>query len=81
MPLTRPKNGIRGPLDIPQLATCLLQTRHNTAGLGLGSKPSAATVPCYRAAPPLYQRKKCEEREGVRSLLKIQPTREIFQTA
>jgi hypothetical protein len=27
-----------------RLATCLLQARHNTAGLGLGSKPTAARV-------------------------------------
>lgn len=40
------------------LATCLLQARHNTAGLGLGSKPTVARVPCYRAARPLYQCKK-----------------------
>jgi len=70
----------KGLWTYPQLATCLLQARHNTAGLGLGSKPTAAEVPRYRAAPPLYQRKKnVKKREGVRSLLKYIPPDKYFR--
>lgn len=63
--LQGPRMAFKGLWTYPQLATCLLQARHNTAGLGLGSKPTAAKVPCYRAAPPLYQRKKMWRRGRV----------------
>lgn len=72
--LQGPRMSFKGLWTYSQLATCLLQARHNTAGLGLGSKPTAAGV--YHTTMlhhPCIHVKKPKKREGVRSPFKYIP--------
>lgn len=77
VPLTRPKNGIQGPLDIftacyPPLTG---QTQHCWPWTGQQAYCSQGTV-LPSCTIPVSMLKKCEEkREGVRSLFKIHPTK------
>lgn len=82
VPLTRPKNGIQGPSDIFTARYLPLtgQTQRCWPWTGQQAYCSQGTV-LLSCTVPVSMLKNVKKREGVRSLFKMHPTRQAFQTA